>query len=103
LDNCYRIDLLVDEKCWLLTVNEILKKLNFHFNLAFTAVNLAKTKHWLTIPKQDRRTLSMADVKTVYHNQLLLDKFLELFAINPNARKNKDKIRQFSQFGTIAA
>ena len=78
-------------------------KLNFHFNTSLTAVNLAKTAHWLKTPKEERGAFSMASVKTVYHNQLLLDRFLDMFAIDPNNKKNKNRIRQLTKFGVIAA
>lgn len=52
-------------------------KLNFHFNMALTATNLAKAAHWLNIPKKKRGAFSMADVKTVNHNALLLDRFFQ--------------------------
>ncbi len=78
-------------------------KLNFHFNTSLTALNLDKTAHWLKTPKEERETFSMASVKTVYHNQLLLDRFLDMFAIDPNSKKNKNRIRQLPKFGVIAA
>jgi hypothetical protein len=78
-------------------------KLNFHFNTALTAVNIAKITHWLTIQKQDRGAFSIADVKTIYHNKLLLDIFIEAFAINTNSKKNQNKIRQLTNVGTRAA
>lgn len=78
-------------------------KLNFHFNTALTAVNIAKITHWLTIQKEDRGAFSIADVKTRYHNKLLLDIFIEAFAINTNSKKNKNKIRQLANIGTRAA
>ncbi len=78
-------------------------KLHFHFNTSLTAVNLAKTAHWLKTPKQERGAFSMASVKTMYHNHLLLDRFLTMFAINPNSKKNKNRIRQLTKFGVIAA
>ena len=77
-------------------------KLNFHFNTALTAVIFAKITHWLTIQKEDRGAFSIADVKIVYHNKLLLDLFIEAFAINTNSKKNQNKIRLFVNIGTRA-
>ena len=78
-------------------------KLHFHFNTSLTAINLAKVEHWFSIPKQTRGAFSMSDVKTLYHNILILDKFIEMFAVNPNKVKNKKDIRELVNFGKIAA
>lgn len=78
-------------------------KLHFHFNASLTAVNLAKINHWLKIPKQSRPPFSMADVKTMYHNELLLERFFSVFDIRPNLKKNKSKIRELITYGAIAA
>jgi hypothetical protein len=77
-------------------------KLNFHFNAALTTVNLAKI-HWLDTRKSENEPFSMADFKTLHHNKLLLERFLSVFAINPNTAKNKQKIKELCQYGRIAA
>ncbi|MDX2306407.1 MAG: hypothetical protein NW226_26595 [Microscillaceae bacterium] len=43
----------------------------------------------------------MADVKTLYHNQLLLDRFFDVFAINPNKHINNPKLQELYYFGAI--
>ncbi|PLX03065.1 MAG: hypothetical protein C0594_11105 [Marinilabiliales bacterium] len=78
-------------------------KLHFHFNASLTAINLAKINHWLNIPKVQRPAFSMADVKTMYHNELLLARFFSVFAVRPNLKKNKSKIRELITYGAIAA
>jgi len=78
-------------------------KLHFHLNAALTTVNLAKVTHWISIPKQERKAFSMADVKTLHHNQLLLNRFFCMFGIRPDLKKNKTKIRKLLQYGLIAA
>lgn len=78
-------------------------KLYFHFNTALTAVNIAKITHWIPIPKQQRKEFSMAEVKTIYHNNLLLKRFLTVFAINPNLTKNIRRAREVAKFGARAA
>ena len=52
------------------------EKLYFHMNTALTTVSIAKSVHYLSIPKQERASFSMVNVKTLYHNQLLLERFL---------------------------
>jgi Transposase DDE domain len=81
-------------------------KLNFHLNMSLTAINLAKIVHW--IPKKDEKpneeiVFSMNNVKTQNYNELLMNQFIAMFGINPELEKNKYKIKQFLEFGKIAA
>ena len=68
-------------------------KLHFHFNSSLTAVNIAKVTHWMSVPKALRGAFSMADIKTMYHNDLLLNRFFDVFGIRPNLTKNKTENR----------
>lgn len=79
------------------------EKLNFHFNASLTTVSIAKSAHWLSIPIEKRESFSMADVKTIYHNQLLLERFFDVFDIDPNTHKNNPKVKELYYFGSIAA
>ena len=79
------------------------KKLNFHFNASLTAINIAKTIHWLSIPKEIRKSFSMNDIKTINHNSLLLQLFFDKFGISPHSTKNKRKVNELIYYGTIAA
>ena len=45
----------------------------------------------------------MADIKTMYHNELLLKRFFSVFAIKPNLPKNKEKIQELLRYGTRVA
>ncbi|MEN6363244.1 MAG: hypothetical protein ABFC90_11490 [Bacteroidales bacterium] len=45
-------------------------KLDFHFNMALTALNVAKVEDRLSIPKERRGAFSMANIKTVKNQQL---------------------------------
>jgi hypothetical protein len=81
-------------------------KLNFHWNMSLTAVNLAKIAHWT--PKKDEKpkeeiVFSMSDIKTQYYNKLLVNRFITMFGINPELEENKHKIKKFLDFGKIAA
>lgn len=78
-------------------------KLDFHFNMSLTTINIAKVTHWLKVPKEERKPFSMSDIKTMYHNQLLLNRFFVMFGINPNIAKNKIKAIQLLDYGKIAA
>jgi hypothetical protein len=81
-------------------------KLNFHWNMSLTAINLAKILHW--IPKKDQNptkeiVFSMSNIKTQYYNELLVNRFISMFGINPKLAKNKHIIKQFLDFGKIVA
>lgn len=78
-------------------------KLDFHFNIALTTINIAKITHWISIQKEKRKSFSMADIKTMYNNQLIMKRIFSMFAINPNLTKNKKKIRELLDYGKIAA
>ena len=78
-------------------------KLHFHFNASLSAINLAKVEHWLSVPKQERGAFSMSDVKTMYHNTLLLEKFIDVFAVPAYKLKNNNNVKELINFGKIAA
>lgn len=78
-------------------------KLYFHFNASLTAINLAKVEHWLSIPKQERGAFSMSDIKTVYHNTLMLERFIDVFAVPAYKLKNNNNVKELINFGKIAA
>ena len=79
------------------------KKLHFHFNTSLTAVGVAKAAHYLSQEKEVRKSFSMADIKTSYFNELMLNLFLSNFQINPNLEKNKSIYRKLLNFGKIAS
>jgi hypothetical protein len=78
-------------------------KMHFHFNDSLTAINITKIKHWSSIPKVLRKTFSMADIKTMNHNWLLLQRFFDVFAINAYSSKNQKYFNELIHNGTIAA
>ena len=81
-------------------------KLYFHFNIALTAVNIAKAAHWLPLPKDEngkRPPFSLATIKALYFNELVLDLFFSTFGIQPNQQINKQKYDQLIRFGCIDA
>ncbi len=79
------------------------QKLHFHFNASLTAINLAKVEHWLSLPKQERGSFSMANIKTLYNNILLLERFIDVFAVPAYKLKNIHKVKELINWGKIAA
>ncbi|MBK8557128.1 MAG: transposase [Lewinellaceae bacterium] len=66
--------------------------LDFHFNASLTAVSIKKALHWLNVPKNLRGPFSMADIKTQYFNELMLDRFFVAYGLNPHQAKNHHAI-----------
>ena len=65
-----------------------INKLDFHFNAALTAVNLAK-QDWLSTKGKEDKPFSMSDYKTMYNNTLMLDRFMCVFAFTQTHQKIK--------------
>ena len=78
------------------------EKLDFHWNAALTTVNLAKIQH-LGDENLAHENFSMANCKTLYNNILLLERFIDVFGINPNSALNQKKIKELLNFGKIVA
>ncbi len=77
-------------------------KLDFHFNTSLTAINMAK-QDWLSNETTATKPFSMANYKTLYNNTLMLERFMCMFAINPNTAKNQKIINELLDYGKIAA
>jgi len=79
------------------------EKLDFHFNASLTAVNLAKLLHDPRMKNQMDKSFSMANVKTLYFNELMLNRFFSSFQVDKELRENKEKINEILNLGNIAA
>ncbi len=77
-------------------------KLYFHFNASLTSVSLAKTE-FLHIKNETKSSFSMADVKTIYFNKLMLDRFFAKLEIDLNCPKINAAYHELLNFGKIAA
>lgn len=77
-------------------------KIDFHVNAALTAVNLAKAE-WFSNENNHKKPFSMADYKTHFNNELIVNLFISKFGINPNKPKNIKIIRELLDYGKIAA
>lgn len=81
-------------------------KLHFHWNMSLTSINIAKIAFW--IPRKDKNPLenppfSMANIKTLFNNNLLISRFISMLGINPKLDKNKTIIKQLLEWGKIAS
>jgi len=77
-------------------------KMHFHANASLTAVSIAKIAHYINNENQPD-TYSIADVKTLYFNERMLNLFFESFQVNPEIEKNKQAIDAILYYGAIAA
>ena len=89
--------LWMDAKCWIITEQDSnwnfalemassmlesptdFRKLDFHFNASFAAVNLTKAAC-----KRLGTTYSISSCKSVIHNAYMLEQFICVFGINPD-------------------
>jgi hypothetical protein len=79
------------------------KAIDFHCNMALTTLNTAKAMHWFDKPKAERPPFSMADIKTKYVNEQLLDRLIIIYGKDPSVEINNPEIKKLYQLGRIAA
>lgn len=60
-----------------------IEAMDFAFNLSLSAINVARA-----FGKQNKLNLSIADCKLLFHNALLIERFLLTFGKTPNLHKN---------------
>jgi hypothetical protein len=77
--------------------------LGFHFNIILTALNIAKVVHWLPLQQHSSTPFSMADIKTQYSNEMILDRLISIYGKDPHAEKNNPAIKQLYDLGRMAA
>ncbi len=79
------------------------QKLHTHFNIAMTAVSIAKAAYHLSVPAEQRGSFSMADIKMKYMNQLITKRIFSNLALDMSCRKIKRIYNQCLCFGRLRA
>ncbi|MCU7552485.1 transposase [Chitinophagaceae bacterium LB-8] len=79
------------------------QKLHTHFNVALTAVSLAKAVYYLSLPKEKRDSFSMADIKMLHMNQLITNRIFINLELDQNDRKIKQLYHQCLNFVRLRA
>ncbi len=79
------------------------QKLHTHFNIAMTVVSVAKVTYYLSVPKEQRGSFSMADIKMLHMNQLITKRIFSKLALDLSCRKIKRIYNQCLDFGRIRA
>lgn len=79
------------------------KKLHTHFNITLTVVSIAKAAYYLSVPKEQRTSFSMADIKMLHMNQLITKRIFSNLAVDLSCRKIKRIYNQCLNFGRLRA
>jgi truncated hemoglobin YjbI len=79
------------------------QKLHTHFNIAMTVVSLAKITYYLSAPKEQRGSFSMADIKMLHMNQLITKRIFSNLALDLSCKKIKYIYNQCLNFGRLRA
>ena len=78
-------------------------KLHFHVNASLSSVSLAKALHYLNIPKEERDSFSMTDLKVMYFNQFITDFIFSKLALDMSCEKYKSLYNECLNIGRLAA
>ncbi len=78
-------------------------KLYFHFNIALSAVSVAKAATWLCLPKEKREAFSMRNIKLMYYNKIMTERIFSNLALDLNCKKIKRLYFQCLDIGALAA
>lgn len=79
------------------------QKLHNHFNIALTTVSLAKATYYLPTPEDNRGSFSMADIKMLHMNQLIVKRIFSNLAVDLSCKKIKRIYDQCLNFGRLRA
>lgn len=79
------------------------KKLNNHFNIALTAVSVAKAAYYLSQPKKARGGFSMADIKMMHMNELIANRIFSILNMDPSCEKYQQPYADCLNFGRLRA
>lgn len=72
--------------------------LAFHFNMSLTAINVARA-----FARQDKKNLSVASVKTLIHNAMMIHRFSVLSGKLPNRLLNTNDFKELLYYGVANA
>ena len=75
--------------------------LDFHFNASFSALNLAKVKHYELYPESHKVPFSMFSWKVRMHNENLLNLVFSKLGVTPTCKKIDPPFQELLNFGVI--
>jgi hypothetical protein len=78
-------------------------KLHFHFNLALSAVSVAKAAFWLAVPPAERGAFSLRNVKLLCTCHLFTQRIFHNLGLEPSCGKYQQAYQQCLNFQQLAA
>jgi len=78
-------------------------KLYFHFNMALSAVSVAKAATWLPVAKEKREAFSMKNIKLMYYNKIMTERIFSNLALDLSCTKIKRLFNQCLDIGALTA
>jgi hypothetical protein len=79
------------------------KKMNFHYNMSFSAVALSKAALLANTKNKDDFSFSMKDIKTLFNNKLMTDAIFSILGMDLNCPKIRKLYKECLNFGARAA
>ena len=79
------------------------EKLYFHMNTALTMVSLSKAAFHLSLPREERKAFSMADIKNAHANELIFNHIISWCNIDLHSDLIKTARSKIRTFGKRAA
>lgn len=80
------------------------EKLRTHFNVALTAVSVARVAYYLSLPQEQRTDgFSIQDVKMMHMNALLTNRIFSNLNIDPSCKKYQHAYENSLNFGRLRA
>jgi len=78
-------------------------KLHFHFNLALSAVSVAKAACWLTVLPTERGAFSMRNIKLLFTSDLWTQRVFRNLGLEPSWEKYQPAYQQCLNIQQLAA
>ena len=72
--------------------------LAFHFNMSLTAINVARA-----FARQDKKDISVANIKTLVHNAMMICRLFMLSGKLPNKLLNTNDFKELLYYGVANA
>ncbi len=79
------------------------QKINFHINMSLTNIGIAKVIHHLSVPKDERESFSLDNIKRLFHNKLIADLIFSNLEVDMSCKKIKRLYQQCMEIGRMAA
>jgi len=78
-------------------------KLNFHFNMSFATIGIAKAATWLSVQEKEREAFSMRNIKLLFYNKFMTERIFSNLEIDLNCKKIKRLYWECLNIGNLAA